>query len=184
MTARLLKTKDCQFDHFVITGGTVNCRYDNLRCHQRRQNCQIDNLLFWMIRGALQWRHNGCDGVSNHQHYDCLFNRLFRHRSLKTSKLRFTGLCGGNSPVTDEFPAQMTSNAENVSIWWRHHGNRAVLIPERPSVSTGLTLGDFSCHGKSQNGTNVSRRDWKEKKLLRRCLVARALLTHTLWSQR
>ena len=28
---------------------------------------------------------------------------------------------GGDSPVTSEFPAQMTSNAENVSIWWRHH---------------------------------------------------------------
>ena len=23
--------------------------------------------------------------------------------------------------VTGEFPAQMASNAENVSIWWRHH---------------------------------------------------------------
>ena len=22
---------------------------------------------------------------------------------------------------TSEFPAQMASNAENVSIWWRHH---------------------------------------------------------------
>ena len=27
----------------------------------------------------------------------------------------------GNSPVTGEFPAQMTSNAENASIWLRHH---------------------------------------------------------------
>ena len=26
----------------------------------------------------------------------------------------------GNSPVTDESPVQMASNAENVSIWWRH----------------------------------------------------------------
>ena len=26
----------------------------------------------------------------------------------------------GNSPETGEFPAQMASNAENVSIWWRH----------------------------------------------------------------
>ena len=42
-------------------------------------------------------------------------------RSKKTSKLRVTGLCAGDSPVTDEFPAQMASNAENVSIWWRHH---------------------------------------------------------------
>ena len=31
------------------------------------------------------------------------------------------GLCAGNSPVTGEFPAQMASNAQNFSIWWRHH---------------------------------------------------------------
>ena len=30
-------------------------------------------------------------------------------------------LCAGNSPVTSEFPTQKASNAENVSIWWRHH---------------------------------------------------------------
>ena len=48
-------------------------------------------------------------------------NRLFRRRSKKTSKLRVTGLCVGNSPGTGEFPAQMASNVENVSIWWRHH---------------------------------------------------------------
>ena len=48
-------------------------------------------------------------------------NRLFRHRSKKTSKLRFTGLCAGTSPEDGEFPARMASNTENVSIWWRHH---------------------------------------------------------------
>ena len=51
----------------------------------------------------------------------CLLNRPFRRRSKKTSKPRVTGLCEGNSPVTDEFPAQMASNAENISICWRHH---------------------------------------------------------------
>ena len=35
--------------------------------------------------------------------------------------LRVTGLCAENSPVTGEFPAQMASNAEKVSIWWRHN---------------------------------------------------------------
>ena len=70
---------------------------------------------------SLQWRPNGCDSVSSHQPHDCLLNRLFRHRSKITSKLRVTGLCGGNSPVTGEFPAQMASNAENDSFWWRHH---------------------------------------------------------------
>ena len=72
---------------------------------------------------SLQWRHNGRDSVSNHQPHDCLLSRLFRRRSKKTSKLRVTGLCAGNSPATGEFPAQMASNAENVSIWWRHHVN-------------------------------------------------------------
>ena len=70
---------------------------------------------------SLQWRHNGRDSVSNHQHHDCLLNRLFRRRSKKTSKLRVIGLCVGNSPGTGEFSAQMASYAENVSIWWRHH---------------------------------------------------------------
>ena len=69
---------------------------------------------------TLQSRHNRCDGVSNHQPHDCLLNLLFRRRSKKRSKLRVTGLCAGNSPVTGEFPAQMASKAENVSIWWRH----------------------------------------------------------------
>ena len=54
-----------------------------------------------------------------------------KRRTKKTSKLRTIGLCEGNSPVTGEFegnspvtgefPAQRASNAENVSIWWRHH---------------------------------------------------------------
>ena len=49
-------------------------------------------------RITLHWRHNDHDGVSNHQPHGCLLNRLFRHRSKKTSKLRVTGLCVGHSP--------------------------------------------------------------------------------------
>ena len=70
---------------------------------------------------SLRWRHNGCNNVSNHQPHHCLLNRLFRRRSKKTSKLRVTGFCAKNSPGTGEFSAQMASNAENVSIWWRHY---------------------------------------------------------------
>ena len=66
------------------------------------------------ITPTLQWRQNGHDSVSNHQPHDCFLNRLFRRISKKTSKLRVTG--------TGEFPAQMAINAENASIWWRHHG--------------------------------------------------------------
>ena len=60
----------------------------------------------------LQWRHNERDGVCDHQPLDCLLSRLFGRKSKKTSKLRVTGLCVGNSPGTGEFPAQMASNAE------------------------------------------------------------------------
>ena len=70
---------------------------------------------------TLQWHHNRHDSVSNHQPHDCFLKRLFKRRSKKTSKLRVTGLCAGNSPGAGEFPAQMASYAENVSIWWRHH---------------------------------------------------------------
>ena len=101
-------------------------------------NTKGDHILFttWNIQSVIEyisqwpnvviilllWRHNGCDGVSNHQPHDYLLNDLFR--SKKTPKLRVTGLGAGNSPVTGEFPAQRASNAENVSkisIWWRHH---------------------------------------------------------------
>ena len=78
-------------------------------------------VLVQIMAYPLQWRHNGRDCVSNHQPHQCLLNHLFGCRSKKTSKLRVTGLCAGNSPGTGEFPAQMASYAENVSIWWRHH---------------------------------------------------------------
>ena len=86
--------------------------------------CWNSHCVYWEFEClcALLWRHNGRDSVSNHQPHDCSLNRLFRRRSKKTSKLRVTGLCEGNSPGTGEFPAQRASNAENASIWWRHHG--------------------------------------------------------------
>ena len=74
-----------------------------------------------ILMKPLQWRHNGHDSVSNHQPHDCLLNRLFRRRSKKTLKLHVIGLYVRNSAVLVEFPAQMASNVENVSIWWRHH---------------------------------------------------------------
>ena len=64
---------------------------------------------------SLQWRHNERDGVSNHQPHDCLLNRLFK--SQMTENIKAPRHCEGNSPVT----AQNASNAENVSMWWRHH---------------------------------------------------------------
>ena len=90
--------------------------------HGDLKQCRhVFGYLHQLVYYTLQRRHNGWDGVSNHQPHDCLLNRLFRRRSKKTPKLRLPGLCVRNSPATGEFPAQMASNAENVSIWWRHH---------------------------------------------------------------
>ena len=88
---------------------------------QRGSNIEVSFMSWHDIACTLRWRHNGLDSVSNHQPPGCLLNRLFRRKSKKTSKLRVTGLCAGNSPGTGEFSAQMASYAENVSIWWRHH---------------------------------------------------------------
>ena len=43
-----------------------------------------------------------------------LLNRLFRRRSKNTFKLRVTGLCVGNSPVTGEFPPRRASTGANM----------------------------------------------------------------------
>ena len=97
-------------DNYVIRMTTCN-----------KSNFQIRAL---NISWSLQWRHNGHDGVSNHQPRYCLLNRLFRRKSKKISKLPVTGPLWRNPPVTGEFPSERASNAENVSIWWRHHDNR------------------------------------------------------------
>ena len=109
------------------------------------------------IHFTWQWRHNGHDGVSNHQPDHYLLNRSFRRRSKKTSKLRVTGLCAGNSPVTGVFPTQMSSNVENVSIWWRHHGfeNRVLyMVSYRDIVVIYLSrLSVVSCDSKYHSCT-------------------------------
>ena len=103
----------------------------NIKKPLNRQNVSVvinQPHSLWNSIDSLLLRHDDCDGVSNHQPRDCWVNSLFRCRSKKTSKLRITGLCEGNSPVTGEFPAvtgefpaQRTSNAEKDCIWWRHH---------------------------------------------------------------
>ena len=43
---------------------------------------------------TLQWRHNGHDGVSNHQPHDCFLNRLFRRIKENIKAPRHWPLCG------------------------------------------------------------------------------------------
>ena len=66
---------------------------------------------------TLEWRHNGHDDVSNHQPHDfysTVYSDADQRKHQSSASLAFV-------PVFSEFPSQSASNAENVSIWWRHH---------------------------------------------------------------
>ena len=128
----------CQYIHWVIKQITDILQFvikmaktDVLLAvgmqRQKSHTAQTPALLTRWQQSPLHWRHKDHDSVSNHQPPGCLFNRLFRRRSKKTSKLHVTGLCV-EFTGTGEFPAQRASYAENVSIWWRHHA----LIPHWP----------------------------------------------------
>ena len=70
---------------------------------------------------SLQWRHNEHDGVSNHQPPDCLTQPSIQAQIKENIK------APRHWPLWGEFtgdrwtPRTRASNAENVSIWWRHH---------------------------------------------------------------
>ena len=92
-------------------------------------------MLYITRQNKSRWRHNWRDSVSNYQPHHCILNRSLRRSLKKTSKFRVNGICVGNSPGTAEFPAQMASNAENVSTWWRHHANYESLLRFRGNRS-------------------------------------------------
>ena len=92
---------------------------------------------------SLHWRHNYHDGVSNHQPQSCLLNRLFRRRSKKTSKLRVTGLCAGNSPGSVNSP-------HKGPVTWKMFPFDDVFMYRavQPNASEGLAwyhVADVSC---------------------------------------
>ena len=93
--------------------------------------------------------------ASRQQPHNCSLNCLFTRRSKKTSKLRATGLCAGNSPGTGEFPTQLASNAENVSISWRRHVWHSIQVIHSTSMPSPPRL-DVS-EPMSMSWTNISQ---------------------------
>ena len=84
----------------------------------------------------LRWRHNGRDSVSNHQPHDSWFTQPFIQMQIKENikAPRHWPLCW-EFTVDRWIPAQMASNAGNVSIWWRHHvWLSTILTNERRSA--------------------------------------------------
>ena len=74
----------------------------------------------------MPWRHNGHILPDKRQD-----NRAEIRENIKATR---GWPCEGNSPVTYEFPAQKTSNAEKISIWWRHN-----VLPDKRPDNRGIS---------------------------------------------
>ena len=57
--------------------------------------------------------------------YSTVYSNADQRKQLSSGLI---GHFAGNSPLTGEFPAQIASNAENVSIWWRHHASACWIL--------------------------------------------------------
>ena len=115
----LVNTSIINLSHYLL--GRVRCFGTNHRQDPASQ-CPGNHEVTLMVappntqsmsreRLSLEWLHNERHPVSNYLRLNCLLNCLFRRASQKTSKLRVTGLCEGNPPVTGGFPSDRSSNA-------------------------------------------------------------------------
>ena len=140
----------------------------------------------WSLRlGPLQWRHNERDDVSNHQHRDCLLYSLFRRRSKKTSKLRVTGLCAGNSQVTGEFSAQRVNNQvtrkmfpfDDISMqtdgWTQTETDGQTKALEAKNNMIVVNIGEFKIQKFSLKKMHLKMSSWKWEPL---CLGLNVLM--------
>ena len=130
---------------YMYTIPEIVCSYKgyNHKSQRRRfRDFNIGNIHHSFQVTALQWHHNGRNGISHRRRLDCLLSRLLRRRSKKTAKPASLVFVRGINRW------QRASNAENVSIWWRHHGSRRVdvdrcssLIPDLLMICSGEYYG-------------------------------------------
>ena len=115
-------SRSCFFEHL-----TKNTQYF---APEAKHECRSWMLSFTIVTillcvsswYTLLWRHNGAN-ASQITSFTVVGSTVYsgadqrKHKS--SASLAFVR---GISPETGEFPAQRVSNAENVSIWWRHYG--------------------------------------------------------------
>ena len=107
----------------------------------------------WSTFSSLQWRHNGRDGVSNHQPYLCLlvYWGADQRKHQSSVSLAFGSLCG---EFNDDrwIHTQRASDAENVSIWWRHR------VALHATIIHGLSqscYNDYTCQKQESYSISV-----------------------------
>ena len=88
-----------------------------LHCHWLKglRQCQIIVVRQGPVRSH---EHHA---ISDHKPPKCLFDSLCRLTSKKHHRSTLLALCEGNPSATSGFPSQCMSNAESVSILWRHY---------------------------------------------------------------
>ena len=142
-SALALSTNMMKLVIHLVNFGLYN---EYLRSYLKDHNHEFTSIL------PLQRRRNGRDGVSNHRWLE-LFSTVCSgaDKKTKTSKLLVAGLCEQDPLATGGLPSQKASNAENASIWWRHHG---ITYKGKYSTSPPVT-GGFPSQ-KACNAENVS----------------------------
>ena len=98
-------------------------------CNKQRCNPEMIMLVHSV---PLQCRHNEHHWFSTHRRLYSLPNNLFRRISKKTSRLRVTGLCEGNSPVDfDDILKDTISNLVLLTDIFKAPGDNALgLMPQ------------------------------------------------------
>ena len=76
-----------------------------------------------MTSDSCEW-----DVINPNCHYNDVIMGAIASQITSLTNVYSTVYSGADQRKHQEFPAQMASNAENVSIWWRHHVNRDILI--------------------------------------------------------
>ena len=106
-----------------------------------------------------------------------------RQRSRKTSKLRVIGLCEGNPPLADEFPAQRAVTRKKMSIWWRHHVMLFFLSWSLGDINCSL-WGGLGCHGEHTTllpGRRGNRLNYGHDRYWRGCYQTFDILYDSFW---
>ena len=113
--------------------------------------CTTQNVISCCVY-TLHWRHNDHCGLSNHQPHGCLLSALFRRRSKKTSKLRVTGLCVGNSPgpVNSPHKGPVTRKMFSFDDVIMRLGRATMTTPFEKSVTPSKLI-DHACWKTKQN---------------------------------
>ena len=76
---------------------------------------------------ALRWRHNEWDGAQITS-FTIVYSTVYPGADQRKHQSPASMVFVRGIHRTVEFPAQMASNAETVSIWWRHHANGCVPL--------------------------------------------------------